>query len=134
MSGFALANVQKALYGKLVADGVLMGMVTGVFDAVPQNSQVPYVVIGNGVQVVPPVEALPVAECRLDIHVWTDAVGRKTALAVLSRIHALLHLGMLAVEGFSVAVLRTEQASVRLSEDGTHIRGELTAVITVGEV
>ena len=37
MSDLALMEVQRALYTKLGGDGVLMGMVTGVYDAVPQK-------------------------------------------------------------------------------------------------
>lgn len=36
-----LASVQQALYSKLTGDGVLMGMVSGVYDAVPERVALP---------------------------------------------------------------------------------------------
>lgn len=133
MSTLALIEVQKALYAALHADGVLMGMVEGIFDAVPQKSEVPYIVIGEGNEALQAVADGGVSECHLTLQVWTQASGRKTALMIMNRIHALLHLGSLSVDGFEVLVLRTEQASVRLAEDGNYMNGSLTLALTVEE-
>ena len=100
MSNLALMEVQRALYNKLAADGVLMGMVSGVYDIVPQRTPLPYIRIGDGDQKVTPADALNVSECKLDLHVWTDVGGRKTALAIMNRLHALIHLGTLTLSGF----------------------------------
>lgn len=133
MSTLALMEVQRALYTKLSGDGVLMGMVSGVFDAVPQNTAMPYVVIGDGNQKIHPADAAVVTECQLELQVWTDAKGRKTALTILNRLHALLHLGTLTLSGFQQVTLRVQQAATSLAEQGQLMGGSLTVFIAVVE-
>jgi hypothetical protein len=130
----ALMEVQRALYTKLSGDGVLMGMINGLFDAVPQNSALPYVVIGDGNQALRPAESTIVTECRLELNVWTDTGGRKTALNILNRLHALLHLGTVTLSGFQLLTLRVEQASTALAEQAARVGGTLVVFVAVAEV
>ena len=102
MTTFALQPVQQALYSKLTGDGVLMGMTSGIYDAPPQHAAVPYVVIGDGTATLKPQVTNDVTECDLDVNVWTTASGRKVALAILQRLHGLLHQGTLSVSGFTL--------------------------------
>lgn len=134
MSSLALMEVQRALYTKLSGDGVLMGLVSGVYDSVPQNTALPYVVIGNGNQNIRPAESAVIAECALRLEVWTEAGGRKMALTILSRLHALLHLGTLTVTGYQLVMLRVEQASTTLEEEGTLLNGRMLISVAVAEV
>jgi hypothetical protein len=133
MSGLALMEVQRALYTKLQGDGVLMAMVTGVYDAVPQKTPTPYIVIGDGDCEDIAAEALNLSELRLRLDVWTDAFGRKTALAIMNRIYSILHLGTLTLSGYQLVTLRCEQADTQLSEQATHIQGSLVARATIVE-
>ena len=133
MSSLALMEVQRALYTKLIGDGVLMGMVTGIYDLVPQETAVPYIVIGDGNQNLYGSDAVNVTECKLDLHIWTDVRGRKTALAIMNRLYALIHLGTLTLTGFQLVTLRAEQASTALVEQGTYLSGTLTVLVTVAE-
>jgi Protein of unknown function (DUF3168) len=134
MSSIALMEIQRALYTKLSGDGVLMGIVAGIYDNVPQNTPLPYVVIGDGNQNIRPADAVIVTECQLELQVWTDVGGRKTALTILNRLHALLHLGTLTLSGFQLVTLRVEQASTTLAEQGALVGGALTLFVTVVEV
>lgn len=134
MSGLALMEIQRALYTRLSGDGVLMGMVSGVHDDVPQNSALPYVILGDGDQNVRPADAAVVTECQLELQVWTRTGGRKTALTILNRLHALLHLGTLTLSGYQLVTLRVEQASTRLAEQGERMLGEMTVYVAVAEV
>ncbi len=134
MSTLAIAEVQKALFNKLRSDGVLTAMIRGIFDAVPQRTSGSYVVIGDGSQKMLSTEPPQVTECSLDIHVWTEASGRKTAITILNRIYALMHLGTLMINGFQQVTLRAEEASVTLAEDGQRINGTLTVLATVAEL
>ncbi len=133
MSSLALMEVQHALYTKLNGDGVLMGMVTGIHDITPQKTVVPYVVIGNGQLQELPADALNISEMKLQLDVWTDAHGRKSALAIINRLFALLHLGTLTLTGFQQIVLRCEQADTILVEQGTNVRGTLVVRANVVE-
>ncbi len=133
MSNLALMEVQHALYSKLHGDGVLMGLVTGVYDAVPQKTALPYVVIGDGTQTTLASDGLNLADLALVIDIWSDAAGRKTVLTIMNRIYALLHLGALTLTGFQQMLLRCEQADTALSEQGTRIHGSMRVHVSVVE-
>ena len=131
MSSLALMEVQRALYAKLTADGVLMGMVTGVYDVVPQQSALPYIVLGDGAGTVRAADAADVTDCRLALHVWSEMGGRKTVLAIMNRLQALIHLGAMTLDGFALVSMRVEQASTTLADQGVHLRGVLGILVTV---
>lgn len=133
MSGLALMEVQRALYTKLSGDGVLMGMISGIYDVVPQKTATPYVVLGNGAQHLRPADELVVTECVLELQVWTEADGRKTALAIMNRLHALLHLGALTLTGFQLVTLQVNHAATSLAVQGTLISGTVTVSLAVVE-
>lgn len=134
MSGLALMEVQRALYTKLHGDGVLMAMVSGVHDVVPQKVALPYIEIGDGQARGLAAEAINLTELTLQLDVWTAASGRKTALTILNRIVALLHLGTLTLSGYQQVLLRCEQADTTLAEQGANLRGTLLVRVTVAEV
>jgi hypothetical protein len=99
MSGLALMEVQRALHAKLSGDVVLAGLVNGIYDAVPPRLALPYVMIGDGQTRTLGADALSVTEVDMQIDVWTEASGRKTALTIMNRLFALLHLGTLSLTG-----------------------------------
>ena len=134
MSSFALQPVQQALYGKLTGDGVLMGMISGVYDAPPQHAAVPYVVIGDGTATVKPQVSVDIIECDLDLNVWTTASGRKVALAILSRLHGLLHQGSLSVSGFTLLSMVANAADTQLEPNNDRIFGRLQITVLVRPV
>ena len=133
MSSLALIEVQQALYNKLNGDGVLMGMLSGVYDAVPQKTALPYVVIGDGQTRMVDAQGLNITDLSLQLDVWTDVGGRKNALVIMNRLFALLHLGTLSISGFEQVVLRCEQADTDITEQGTRIHGTLNVRASVVE-
>lgn len=133
MSNLALMEVQRALYTKLTGDGVLMGMVTGVYDVVPQKTALPYVEIGDGEYNTLAADVMNLSEIRFQVDVWTDANGRKTALTILNRLYAVLHLGTLTLTGYQHITMRCEQAETALVEEASRVRGMLTVRIAVVE-
>jgi hypothetical protein len=134
MSDMALMEVQRALYTKLSGDGVLMGMVTGVYDVVPQKTALPYVVIGDGRANVEPADELTLTELQMQIEVWGDATGRKKVLTILNRIFSLMHMGTLTLAGYQHVLLRCEQADTEIVEQGQNARGVLIVRAVVVEV
>lgn len=134
MSTLVLMEVQRALNAKLQGDGVLMGMVTGVYDAVPQRSNLPYVVIGDGQMRVLEAQGIALHELNLELDIWTDTGGRKTALTIMNRLFSTLHLGTLTLTGFQQVTLRCEQADTELEEQGTRLHGRLNLRMIVVEV
>jgi hypothetical protein len=135
MTIFATRAAHQAVYNLLKNDNTLAeALAVSVFSAVPQHSQFPYIVIGDGVQHVQPTEGMLVTECQLDIHIWTAANGHKQALDIMDRIYALLHLGTLTISDFEQVVLRVDRASVTLEEEGNALRGTLRVIAIVVEV
>ncbi len=131
MSAAVLQAVQQALYTKLTGDSVLMDLVQGVYDAVPQNAVVPYIVIGDGqAEEMPQVQGA-ISECAMALHVWTGGGGRKTALAVLNRLHGLLHHGSLSFSGFTLLAMRGVRAETQVDADNDRIYGILELALTV---
>lgn len=133
MSNLALMEVQRGLYNKLHGDGVLMGMVGGVYDAVPQTAALPFVVIGNGAYTTLEADAINLSELALQVDIWSEAGGRKVALTIMNRVYALLHLGTLTLSGFQLVTLRCEQAETQLTEQATRTHGSMTVRVTVVE-
>lgn len=133
MSNLALLEAQHALYNKLHGDGVLMGMVSAIYDNVSQKGTLPYVVIGDGVNSPVAVEGLQVSDLQLQISVWTEVGGRKPLLTILNRIYALLHLGTLSISGFQQVVLRCVQTETQVAEAGNRLQGTMLVHLVVVE-
>lgn len=131
MTTMALQVIQPALYNKLTSDGVLMGMITGVYDAPPQNAVMPYVTIGAGTANTLSQLVSQISECQLELRVWTAGAGRKTALAVLNRLHGLLHQGSLTLSGLTLMSMQCTQAETAIDPANDRTEGTLQLVITV---
>lgn len=128
-----LYTLQQALYARLSGDGVLMGMVEGIHDTVPQQSAFPYVVIGDGRQDDLPAQALTAARCTLDIEVFSRSKGRKQTLLILDRIFALLHRNVLSVDGYECIVTRCERAQTDMLLDALTLRGSMSVSVVLAE-
>lgn len=133
MSAVILQAVQQSLYNKLTADALLMDLVEGVYDAVPQNAPLPYVVIGDGSAETVPQLGAQLANCRMTLNVWTEGGGRKTALSILNRMHALLHQGMLNFTSFTLLSMRSERAETQVDADNDQVYGMMELAVTVRE-
>ena len=133
MTVLALQAIQPAIYHKLIGDGVLMSMVTGVYDVVPQNAATPYVVIGDGSTAELPQVASQISEASLDIHVWTKGGGRKSVLSILNRIYGLLHQGTISPAGFTLMAMHCSDAQTNVDALHDRVEGVLRVVIMVME-
>ncbi len=131
MSGQMLQAVQQAFYTKLNGDSLLMDLVNGVYDAVPQQVSVPYVVIGDGIAETMPQLQSDISECQMALHVWTPGGGRKRALDILNRLHALLHHGQLSVNGGSLLSMRCVRAETAVDADQDRVYGLLELSLTM---
>lgn len=110
----ALLELQTALYKRLSADPALKELVTGVFDAVPEEQPYPYVVIGE--PSVLPLESKSTFGEQIDmvIHVWSDYAGKKEAFEILSACQKALAY-RLDVIGFRV--LKVERKGISVFDD-----------------
>jgi hypothetical protein len=133
MSSLALMEIQRALYTKLNGDGVLMGMLSAIYDAPPQAAMTPYLVLGDGQSSVIPADGLSVTALQMDLTVWGEPEGRKSVLTIMNRLVALLHLGTLSLAGLQLVDMRCDEAASALEEEATQVRGRLRVNLWVME-
>lgn len=103
-----LGPIQEAVYELLTGDTTLMGLVSGIYDEVPEGAAYPWVAIG---------EALEQPDDRLDgfgrqtvltLHVWSKHRGFSEATTIASRLMQLLDHQPLDIAGHHHVVTRYE--------------------------
>jgi hypothetical protein len=110
--------LQMALHQSLTMPGALMDQITGVFDHVPQDQPMPYVVIGDDVMSDWSAKAFSASDHRLTIHIWSRMPGRREARQLIELVQAQLAAQTPAPSGFSLVSLRFVQAAVLGDADG----------------
>ena len=113
--GFA---IQEALYSRLNGDSTLGGLVTGVYDAVPDDTTLPVVVIGVGSIVDDGSKTLDAREYTINVDVWSDYSGLKQTKNIIKQVYSLLHEYALSVSGASLVDLRCEFTSELIENNG----------------
>ncbi len=113
--GFA---IQEALYSRLNGDSTLGGLVTGVYDAVPDDTTLPVVVIGVGSSVDDGSKTLDAREYTINVDVWSDYSGLKQTKNIIKQVYSLLHEYALSVSGASLVDLRCEFTSELIENNG----------------
>jgi hypothetical protein len=124
--------LQQAVHGALEADAELAALLGGAknYDAVPRNAQAPYVHLGE-------VEARDWstateagAEVLFSLVVFSEAAGRREALAIAARLRGLLHDAALTLDGHRLVQLRhTATETEREPKDGRRARLGFRAVV-----
>lgn len=125
--------VQQALFTKLMGDAILMDRVENVYDTVPQGSPMPYVLIDQIEQEHIPGVGEQLWRVGVIVEVWTQAAGRKTAMAVLERLQALLHHGALSMSDYSLREMRMENAGCVVAQQATRVVGSMELSLIVAE-
>lgn len=67
--------LQKAVYQALIADAALMALVTGVYDAAPDDANMPYIAFGPGDVQPERYAGVESWEEALQIDIWSDYGG-----------------------------------------------------------
>lgn len=94
-----LGPVQTAVYATLTGDQPLMGLVSGVFDEVPEGTAYPYVTVGEALEQPDNWLGGFGRQTVVTLHVWVDARGFAAATQITSRLVSLLDHQPLAVAG-----------------------------------
>lgn len=116
-------ELQKSLFVLLDGDPTLSAIITGVYDAVPAGAEYPYVTIGD-IQARDWSSATTVGmQYQVVIHCYSRQGGRKEALNILDRTHALLHDTNPSVAGFQCVLLRYVSSDIVLNGDGLTYEG-----------
>lgn len=123
MAGDSSSALQTAIYTKLTSDSTLDGLVTGVFDSVPETTDYPYISIGADTFIDWGAMDFQGMEATITIHSWSRARGRKEVKAIMARIYALLHEASLTVTSHNCVLIRQEYSETLLDPDGTTYHG-----------
>jgi hypothetical protein len=83
--------VQTAVYSALTSDVTLMGMVTGVHDAVPQDASFPYITVGDDSLNEWDTNTTLGVDGSITIHTWSRYRGRKESKQIQGAIYNALH-------------------------------------------
>ncbi len=130
MSALSSLAVQQAVASTLTGDATLMGLVHGVYDAVPQSTAYPYVVMDEQQLRGWNTSTTVGAELTLVLHVFSREAGRMQALTIAQRLYALLHESALVVSGQSFTHVRCVGQEVTLLEDAVTFHAAQTYRIT----
>lgn len=116
--------LQTKIYQLLSADTELVTTLgCQVLDHVPDNTEAPYIVIGD--DSFDDFGAHDVDGFKVDvtIHTWVESKGKKTCKQIQARIYELLHDVDLAITGQKTITMRTGLQTTLLDPDGRTYHG-----------
>ena len=100
--------VQAAVYARLTGDATLTGMISGVYDYVPENAAYPFVVIGEALETPDNRHGGFGRQTVITLHVWSRYQGYAQVLRIGARVTALLDHQPLDMPGLSWIATRFE--------------------------
>ncbi len=126
-------ETQKSLYAKLAGDSVLMALIKGVYEYVPQNAAYPYVTIGDVTANDDSAKGLKRYDLDVNLEIYSKAQGRKEVLDIIERLKLLLDNQVLSITGFTNIFTKAVGISTKRSSDNLITSGLLTLKIFVRE-
>jgi len=118
-------ELQKAVYGALVADTGLAALLGGawVYDEVPRGAAFPYVTFGPSAVRDWSAGTETASEHVFTLRVWSKHGGEREVHRILEAIRAALHDASLSLDGFRLVNLRHETSDTAREADGETHRG-----------
>ncbi len=134
MTYFNYFSFQTAVFTLLTADSTLSGLVTGIYDHVPDSALYPFIAIGEShVRDHSNVEKAG-TEQQITLRIFSREAGRKQAAIIMERIVTLMHQGALTVSGQQVLMVRFLSSAITLLDDGRTYEGTLNFRVFLTEV
>lgn len=128
------AELQVAVYERLTGFVALMGLVTGVYDHVPQTAVLPYVQIGEPISENDDTDDTLGADHDIVIHVWSDHRGQLETKQIQQQVYAALHRHDLQTTEGHVFNVECELEETFLDEDGLTRHGVQRFRVLMDEV
>ncbi|MCI0384589.1 DUF3168 domain-containing protein [Streptomyces sp. CNQ085] len=128
----ALWPLQVAIVTKLHADPVLDGLVSGVYDHVPEGTAYPYVTVGSITELPDDAHNQRGLATRVVLHTWAEYRGNKQTAEILAALDAVLDRQPLAVPGWTDISIAAEQHQTVKDPDPTirHINSRYRVWLT----
>ena len=125
-------NIQLALFTALNADVQLMAVVSGIYDYVPQDTEYPYVVIGDCTWLEWDTDTTTGGEATCTIHSWSRYSGRLQVKQIQAHIYRILHRNPLVLSAGLAIDNFIEFAETFMDPDGeTHHGVQRLRIITI---
>ena len=130
----AVIELKTAIYAQLTGDSTLMAQVQGIFDYVPEDTDFPYVRLGDASEEDISVLGKTRTRVQLPITVFSRVRGSKECFTIIDRIVTLLHgVSLTLGTGYSLNNLRFVDSTVRQQSDGFSHIGVVRFVAVVEE-
>lgn len=128
----AALDLQAAIAAHLAADADLAALVGDrIHDGAPRAGAFPSITFGEAGQADWSSDGEPGGDVRLTLHVWSRAIGKREAWAIIGHLMRLLHNAPLALEAHALVLARVTFAEVRLDPDGMTEHGVVRVVALV---
>ncbi|GAA2609608.1 DUF3168 domain-containing protein [Actinomadura fulvescens] len=118
----ALTPTQAAIYAALTSDLLLMDMVNGVYDGVPEDVPRPYVLLGDAIETPDNAHGAFGRQTVQTLHAWSDYHGYAEVNAIAYRLQQLLDHQPLVIAGHRHVVTRFEFAQTLTDPDQPGLR------------
>jgi len=109
MGGSVITPLNAAMHAKAIDDPVLMGMVTGVHQFVPEGAAFPYIEFGFGVESPDNTHDSFGSATTVIWHVWDRSRNPDTAHNIANRVAGLFDHQALTIAGHRLVAVRREQ-------------------------
>lgn len=103
-----LLPIQGALVQALRGDAELTGLISGVYDYLPEEAGYPFVVVGEAIATPDNAHDRYGQETAVTVHVWSQYRGHSQGLRIAARITAVLDHQPLAIAGHDHVATRWE--------------------------
>ena len=131
--GYHSFDLQTIIYTTLDGDSTLDGIVGNnkIFDNVPQDTDYPYVVIGNESAANIGTKSLDGNNYNIDIEVWSQYRGKKQIKEAMERIYNLFNNGSYSVSGADMVVSQVRNVVTLVESDGITRHGVISLSVIV---
>lgn len=133
MAESALGPIQAAIYAALTGDVTLMGMVSGVFDWVPEGTAKPYVTIGETIATPRNAHDRFGRRNVTTLHVWSQQHGFAETNAIMNQITTILDHQTLVLSGHEAVMVHHEFEQTLNDPDPEIRHGVIRFAITTEE-
>lgn len=101
-------EVQKAIYNRLSNDPILLSMVSGVYDEIPEGTSFPYVQIGDDTISPYDTKTNYGENITVTLHAWSMGPGKTEAKQIMNVILQAITANPLTVTGFTITGVERE--------------------------
>lgn len=113
MTGFAIDELQSAVFAALNSDQDILQKINAVWDEADAGAPYPYITMGDGSASDMSGKTESLSEHIFETHIWSDASGRMETKEIMTLVHSTLHLKPLNLTSQKLIYIRFLDAEDR---------------------